>query len=378
MAMTLGIPRVFLSRYRLTRLCGAYIQLRRQLCMKHTTKNIPPGLQQVLLYPRNTNHVLTRRFNSAVACSVHKLLSRGAFKVEGKDSSDFLQGLITSNMKWVEVPRSAMYAMMLNAQGRVMYDLLVYNISASSDRPCFLIECDRTATDSLIKDIKKYKLRKKIDIVNMTDSVCLSAVLPPDTPESLQELSVPDSDCLIFAQDPRVKDFGWRLITTADNSNMDSVSKLGVSSPEQDYHIRRYRWGISEGCIDLPPGNCFPLESNLVYLNGACFQKGCYIGQELTARTYHTGVTRKRLMPLIFEKLPENISPGTDIKTEDNKQAGKYRHSVGHYGLGLMRLAEIDKQLVIKNEDNQAFPVSTVRPRWWPDEAEDAQGLKLT
>lgn len=59
----------------------------------------------------------------------------------------------------------------------------------------------------------------QIDIVNMTDSVHVSAVLPPDPPDNLQELSVPESDCLIFTQDPRVKEFGWRLITTTDSNN---------------------------------------------------------------------------------------------------------------------------------------------------------------
>lgn len=116
MAITSGLPRAFSCKLLWTRLCGGCIQLRREICIKHTKKIVPPGFKQASLYPRNTNHHVTRRFSSAVACSVHKLSSRGAFKIEGKDASNFLQGLITSNMEWVEVPRSAMYAMMLNPQ----------------------------------------------------------------------------------------------------------------------------------------------------------------------------------------------------------------------------------------------------------------------
>ncbi len=96
--------------------------------------------------------------------------------------------------------------------------------------------------------------------------------------------------------------------------------------------------GLPEGVKDLPPGEALPLESNLVYMQGISFSKGCYIGQELTARTHHTGVIRKRLMPVTMSAPAENLDQGAALETEGanqlgtqgrNRQAGTEPHTLG-------------------------------------------------
>lgn len=130
--------------------------------------------------------------------------------------------------------------------------------------------------------------------------------------------------------------------------------------------------GIPEGVCDLPPGMALPLESNLVFMNGVSFTKGCYIGQELTARTHHTGVIRKRLFPVKLEgPLPASgVSPGAIVTvTATGQAAGKFRAGQGHVGLALLRSETIKGPLHIKTSESQLVAVTAVVPDWWPTAA---------
>ncbi len=95
--------------------------------------------------------------------------------------------------------------------------------------------------------------------------------------------------------DPRLEELGWRVLL-GPGQELRPKENLELSE-ESEYKSLLYALGVGEGVADFPTGNSFPLESNGDYLHGISFQKGCYIGQELTARTHHTGVIRKRLMP---------------------------------------------------------------------------------
>lgn len=121
---------------------------------------------------------------------------------------------------------------------------------------------------------------------------------------------------------------------------------------------------------DLPPGVALPLESNLVYMNGISFRKGCYIGQELTARTHHTGVVRKRLMPVCLSAPVDEQGKGASLQTNSGKAAGKYRAGKGELGLSLVRLANAKEPLELKpSADGDAVSLKASVPQWWPDEA---------
>lgn len=301
--------------------------------------------------------------------TVHPLKSRGLLRLKGPDVIPYLQGLVTNDVTHLGDQCKAMYTMMLNAQGRVLYDLIIYDIKPADDTELY-IECDRCVLTDLIKTMKMYKLRRKVDIANVSEEYTVFGALPPmenmDNFWELGNLANPK----ISVQDPRVDKFGWRIVDNDEKSVLSSFKSVSdVNLKEEElYHEERYKWGIAEGITDLPPGNCFPLESNLVYMNGACFAKGCYIGQELTARTYHTGATRKRLMPLVLESHPSELKAGDNISTESGKSAGKFRKAVGNYGLGLMRLANIKGQLAAKSDSDINYPLTVKTPSWWPDE----------
>lgn len=121
---------------------------------------------------------------------------------------------------------------------------------------------------------------------------------------------------------------------------------------------------------DLPPGVALPLESNLAYMNGISFTKGCYVGQELTARTHHVGVIRKRLLPVRFASpLPgDNVPEGAEILTESGKSAGKFRAGGGEFGIALLRLANVNEALYL-NIAGDKVKLTASKPEWWPKNA---------
>ncbi|XP_050417428.1 putative transferase CAF17 homolog, mitochondrial [Patella vulgata] len=319
-----------------------------------------------LLYKLSTNQTAIRflpqirRFSKTQdpKCFSVKLKSRSLVQVCGKDTLNFLQGLFTSDVNLLN-DNVSQYSMMLNVQGRVLYDLLLYNMSAKKETANIWIECASEVKDEFIQTMKKYKIRKKVDISDISKSAYVYA-----SPN--QNLTLMEDSVKLTTPDPRLPSLGNRIIVTEDLKSTDNMCVYLES--EQYYREHRYKLGIGEGITDLPPGSCFPLESNLTFLKGVSFEKGCYIGQELTARTFHTGVTRKRLMPLVFENVPAGFNPDSSITSEKGKSAGKLRDFIGIYGLGLMRVAETKGDLNIIDIKGNKLKVKADIPSWWPSE----------
>jgi folate-binding protein YgfZ len=245
-----------------------------------------------------------------------------------------------------------------------------------------------------------FRVRRKIDVENIEDELKVWVVFDPnmaDTDETniskmknvlqgqiishtkeyvIQETIIKafekDGDDVIVCRDPRLSILGVRIVAPASedislkNDESESVHQESMLS----YRAFRYKLGIGEGVNDLPPENCFPLEANGDYLHGVSFHKGCYVGQELTARTHHTGVVRKRLMPIIFESLPQTeleINSPIHLPSGSNKVSlGKLRGVEGNVGLALLRIAEALDATKLKVLDVTA---ETMKPYWWPQEA---------
>lgn len=279
--------------------------------------------------------------------------SRSLIRCIGQTSetSQFLQGMITNDMKLFNDGAKCIYTLFLNKLGRILYDSIIYKKSNEE----FLMECDSEITSNLVKHLKLYRVRRKIDI-HVSDEHDLYCLKSSSTIKSSDKISI--------YEDPRLKDIGQRIITSKDYELKKELNEI-IEGDINEYTSHRYKLGVGEGIIDLPPERSFPLESNCDYMNGVSFHKGCYIGQELTARTHHTGVVRKRLMPVIFEKpISANLSEVGDVKDEQKKSVGKIRNISGVYGLSLMRMeqAMAAKELTL-NEN----PCRVEKPKWWPN-----------
>lgn len=107
-------------------------------------------------------------------------------------------------------------------------------------------------------------------------------------------------------------------------------------------------------------------------MQGISFSKGCYIGQELTARTHHTGVVRKRLMPVRLSAPIQDLEEGADLQTQSGKPAGKHRAGVGKLGLSLVRMANAKEVLTLKSNDDAIVTIEASVPDWWPEDVKNS------
>ncbi|XP_076811468.1 iron-sulfur cluster assembly factor IBA57, mitochondrial-like [Clavelina lepadiformis] len=267
---------------------------------------------------------------------VTPLNHRAIIQIDGQQSIEFLQGLLTNDVTLLAKQKS-MYAMMLNRNGRVLHDVLLYR-SMSTTGSEILLECQSEDTESILKALKAYKLRKKVSF----------------SPKQDYKLYQVHLDSRL--KDPRLTWLGWRVIATSQPCTDDLLGE------PDGYHMLRYKLGIPEGSTDLPPGRCFPLEANIEFMNGISFNKGCYIGQELTARTHYTGVIRKRLMPFSILN-HKDLSKDTKLFDSKGKSVGKVLATLcGTVGLALIRL---DSQCKVLNTINGATVVPG-KTAWWP------------
>ncbi|XP_057713924.1 putative transferase CAF17 homolog, mitochondrial [Corythoichthys intestinalis] len=301
-----------------------------------------------------------------MAC--YRLVHRKLVRVQGVETCAFLQGLVTNDvLQLEEAARGAAYAHMLNIQGRTLFDVIMYSHKEAATGSGVLLECDSTMTDSLVRHLKVYKIRRKIDIYPCPDLFAW-AVLPLQRKNG-QRFSKPKllspEKATVWVTDPRTHYMGWRLVLDKQVDPLDVVASCQKGETE-DYHRHRYSIGLPEGVKDLPPGVALPLESNLVYMQGISFSKGCYIGQELTARTHHTGVIRKRLMPVRSSASIESLEEGTALHTLSGKPAGKHLAGLGNLGLSLIRLAHAQEVLTVKAANESQVTLEASVPDWWP------------
>lgn len=365
--------------------------------MKMTSRQLLGCSKKLLFSWRNNQYQFINRCLSTkpLARGLECLKTRSLLQVSGAEVSDFLQGLITNDMKHFDDGVGNIYTVFLNTKGRILFDTIIYKGLEDNN---YLIECDTSVVNNLQKHLIMYKLRRKVNITSLADKMKVWALFDANFSHEHAEEVIKDSksqlkgqlfpcdsfiedndnqskkltgDVVIY-KDPRIPDFSHRILSQSNVTEVDVIKRLNpvisVAKDSSSYREFLYKLGIGEGAEDLPPGKPLPLEANCDYLHGVSFHKGCYIGQELTARTHHTGVVRKRLMPLKFDELPEDLKFNYDdnIVNENDKPVGKLRGIAGQYGLGLMRIAETVSAESIKLSN---VGVKTARPQWWPLES---------
>jgi len=324
---------------------------------------------------RSALTVQSRQLRHASAWTCSELPSRSIIKVAGADSVDLLQRLMTNDIEMMVAEKwRSMYCMFLDDRGRVQFDAIVYPNKGESD---FLLEVDKQAASKAAKWMGFFKLKRKVKIDLLPAMQVFSVFDPSDlgSPPGPCNTGAPwgEETCITAASsdhyqcfpDPRLGALGSRLILDK-NQSQDIRSHMPEDTEmvsTSDYHHHRCLLGVAEGLEELGWGKVTPLEYNLDFLHGVNFHKGCYSGQELTARTHHTGVIRKRILPLQFST--EIEEEDIDIRNEKGKSVGKVKTVVGKVGLGLMRLKEtfLAEKLFVNDSD---LEVSVRKPVWWP------------
>jgi tRNA-modifying protein YgfZ len=185
------------------------------------------------------------------------LIDRALIRLSGEDVRGFLQGLITNDVLG-ELP---VYAGLLTPQGKALFDFIVW-----ADGDDILIDCEREAAGDLAKRLTMYRLRRPIAIAR-EEVLCVHWT-------SDEDRGVPD---------PRLPDLGKRWLAPADNGDVSAK-----------WHAHRLSLGVAEGRAELGSDKTLWLETNAAELNGVSFSKGCYVGQENTARmNYRQKVNRR-------------------------------------------------------------------------------------
>ena len=249
---------------------------------------------------------------------------RSVIAVSGPDRAEFLQGLISNDTAKV-VAGGAMWAALLTPPGRVLNDLFVVGEGADT----FLLETERERAPALARKLKMYTLRSKVTVEDRSATLEVAVVFGPGA-----EALVPLAGATSFV-DPRLPELGVRVLApVGQTAALLSAHGIG-EAPLDAYERRRLELGVPDGSRDLPVEKALLLESGFDELNGVDWKKGCYMGQELTARTKYRGLIKRRLFPVRIEGvLPP---PGTPIHHGD-KEVGEIRSGAGDRALAMLQL----------------------------------------
>jgi hypothetical protein len=249
---------------------------------------------------------------------------RSVIAVSGPDRVEFLQGLISNDTTKV-APGSAIWAALLTPQGRFLNDMFV----ADGGNDTLLLETEREHAPALAKKLGLYRLRSKVTVEDRGATMDVAAVFGAGADKVLTI-----EGATAFA-DPRLADLGMRVLAPAGQAASLLGARGFAAAPLEAYDALRLELGVPDGSRDLIVEKALLLENGFDELNGVDWQKGCYMGQELTARTKYRALIRKRLFPVRVEgALP---APGTSIH-QDGQEVGEMRSGSGHRALAMLRL----------------------------------------
>jgi folate-binding protein YgfZ len=312
-----------------------------------------------------------------------KLTTRRLISLHGPEAPKFLQGIITNNLR--PDSRSGFYSAFLTAPGKVLNDVFVYPTIGSkwhaetnkSEDQGYLVEVDADDATFLFKHVKRHKLRAKLALRLLDEGELDVWNAWRDDDRWTAHSQGANEDGTISLTDCRAPGMGQRILLPSSSSGGSVVGNIAAlegleEAPLSAYTIRRYLRGVAEGQKEIPREETLPMNANIDLMKGIDFKKGCYIGQELTIRTHHTGVVRRRILPVSLydaaygppEKLEYDnsfafTSPerNTDIKKDDKRKrpTGKLIASVGNIGLGMCRLEQMT-DLVVSSEPSPYTP----------------------
>ncbi len=275
----------------------------------------------------------------------HIPAERALITVSGADRQGFLQGLVSNDTARIAADR-AIYATLLTAQGRFLFDLFlvaadeVAGGGAGDGR--YLVDCAADRRAELIKRLSMYRLRAKVAIADAAADWCVAVLFGTQALAALG-LGTTPGEARAFGGgiayvDPRLAALGARLILPRVGA-ADALRTLGAVEDTSGarYHALRAGLGVPDAVRDLVPEKSILLENGLDELNAIDWQKGCYMGQELTARTRYRGLVRKRLLPVRIDGPAP--AAGTPLLLGD-KELGEMRSTTedGAHGLAMVRL----------------------------------------
>ena len=247
--------------------------------------------------------------------NVYILEDRGILFIQGTDTKEFLQNLITNDINKVDEANSC-FASLLTPQGKYLFDFLVVE-----HKKGYFIDCEKKQIEELFKQLNIYKFRSDIEILNLSNEFVVAAFsyekfISFDRAKDLPGNTFKYREDPVFL-DPRHKKLGGRLIINLEKLYL-SLKKLDLKSSEpNEYYNFSHELGIPQRDMDKLSDKLFGIECNFEELNGIDFKKGCYVGQENTSRIKLRNKLSKRLLPI--QLIKGNLEEGASIFNNKNE-----------------------------------------------------------
>ena len=263
------------------------------------------------------------------------LEKRGVILVSGEDSKDFLQNIITNDINKVS-NKNSVFSALLTPQGKYLNEFFI-----NQNNKGYLLDCSENSTRELITDLSKYKLRSKVKIKDLSSEFVIGVINNSKFKELQEELNSNENtityrDTPIFL-DPRNEKLAARIISNLEKIYL-TIKKLSLNIiDKKEYYSLAHKLGVPEiGLINLKD-QLFGLEANFETLQAIDFKKGCFVGQENTARMKLKNKLRRRLLPISSSK---KLNIGDEI-TFNNIKIGKILIDQP-YPFGLIKVLEPD------------------------------------
>ena len=288
---------------------------------------------------------------------IYILKERGLLYVQGEDVNEFLQNIISNDINRVTKDNSC-YASMFTPQGKYLFDFIIVK-----HKKGYFFDCEKKQMDDLYKQLNLYKLRSKVEIINLSNEFVI-AVISKEKFLSLSNGKDKIGHTIQYREDPivldpRNKNLGARLIINLEKLYL-SIKELGLISAEnKEYYVQSHKLGIPQIDNSKLQNKIFGIECNFDELNAIDFKKGCYVGQENTARIKLRNKLLKRLLPVQIIDGKLNID---DNISNDDENIGKILVN-NDYPFGLIKIKEKNLNFSKKYKCNSAT-IKFIKPFW--------------
>ncbi len=263
---------------------------------------------------------------------VAALADRAVLVVAGGDARAYLQDLVTNDVARLG-PAVPLWAGLLSAQGKVLFDMILFD-GGDVAPGAVLVDVAARDADALARRLAIYRLRRDVTV---------------DRADGLKVFAAWDGPLADLPHDPRLAALGQRWIAEAAPTTASADAGL------DDYHRHRLAVGVADSA-DLLTDKMLWLEANAAELNGVSFTKGCYVGQENTARMHYRDKLRRRLLPVHFDGEPAD----TAIMAGE-ASAGELRGHAGGRGIAYLKVDDVAKPLTVGG-----VPLTVDWPAWLP------------
>lgn len=316
-------------------------------------------------------------YRGANLCS--QVEGKSLLLVKGRDSCKFLQGLVTTQMEELRSAGSGTASLFLSPQGRILFSVFLWPLASRTDgERVFCVEHDSLQTSALQRHLQIRKLNSDVHLELVeSDDLCVFQCWGPATQAGgsiLKDIKKSPA----YMEDKRAPGLGYRIL--AKNS-----PQLVPMASFTDYRLFKGMLGVPEYASELLPENkSLPQESNFDLMNAIDYKKGCYMGQELTIRTHHRGVVRKRILPVQIESTTGEHSVSNDLQLDlksdvahpapnaslysalGDATLGKYISQIAfNLGFALVRLDRVHEPLSTLKEGVSDVYLSSKTPTHW-------------